>query len=68
MASTFSSRATRSSREVREKDSNARRAAVTALSTSAAEPRLMREATSSVEGLMTSSVRGVTGSVHWPSM
>ena len=55
-------------RVVREKLSNARRAALTALSTSAAEPRLMRETTSSLEGLMTSRLRGLAGATHWPSM
>ncbi len=58
----------RSSRVVREKLSNALRAAATARSTSAALPRLIRPTTSSVAGPMTSSVFATAGFTHWPSM
>ena len=64
----FSSSAMRSSRDVTEKVANARRAAATALSTSALEPSEMRAKASSLAGLMTSIVLGVTGSTHLPSI
>ena len=63
-----SSNSRRSSRVDCEYVSNALRAAATARSTSAADPRLIRPQTSSVAGLKTSNGFGVTGSVHLPSM
>ncbi len=48
--------------------SNAARAAFTALSTSAAVPIEMRPAATSVAGLMTSMLFGVTGSTQAPLM
>jgi hypothetical protein len=62
------SSASRSSFLVRENVSNAVRAAATALSTSAALPREIRPIVSSVAGLMTSNVFGVTGSTQPPPM
>ena len=47
---------------------NARRAAWTARSTSAEEPRAMRPATFSVDGSSTSRVFGRSGGTHSPSM
>ena len=64
----FVSSATRSSRVVCENDSNARRAAATALSTSAAEPSAMSYSGCSLAGLITGRVFGVTGSTQAPSM
>ena len=58
----------RSSRLVCDQVANALRAALTALSTSAAEPSAILPDTCSVAGLTTSSVFGSTGSTHWPSM
>ena len=63
-----SNRATRSATLDCEKLANAARAAFTAASTSAALPMLMRPATPSVAGLITSSVFGVTGSTQAPLM
>ncbi len=63
-----SSRSMRSSRLVWEKVSNAFLAALAARSTSSAVPAETRPATSSVAGLITSRLFGVTGSTHWPSM
>ncbi len=58
----------RSAREVREYAGNAARAALQALSTSAAEPSAMVAIGFSVAGFITSSVRRSTGSTHWPLM
>ena len=58
------STSSRSSRVVTDQLANARRAALTALSTSAAEPIEMRPATCSVAGFSMSAVRGSTGSTH----
>ena len=58
----------RSSRLVWEKVLKASAAAATALSTSAAEPAEILPQTSSVAGLITSRVFGVTGSTHSPLM
>jgi hypothetical protein len=51
-----------------QRDALLARRAATALSTSAALPRLMRPIGSSVDGSRTSSVFGVTGGTHFPSM
>ena len=64
----FSNSAMRSSRVVTENVSKARRAAITALSTSALEPSEIWYSASSVAGLMTSVVFLTTGSTHAPSM
>jgi hypothetical protein len=53
---------------VRENDSNARRAAATARSTSAALPSAIVAIAASVAGSMTSSVRSPSGFTHAPSM
>ena len=58
----------RSSRLVREKVSKALRAALTALSTSAAEPAEMWPATCFVGRIDHVELLGVTGSTHLPSM
>jgi hypothetical protein len=58
----------RSSRLVCEKVLKASRAALTARSTSAAEPSEMWPQTVSVAGLITSSVFGCAGSTHLPPM
>ncbi len=58
----------RSSRLVCDQAGKALRAAMTALSTSAAEPSAILPQTSSVAGLMTSSVFNSTGSTHLPSI
>ena len=60
--------AMRSSTEVVEKLSNARRAAATARSASAALPSVTRAKASSRVGSMSSTSRGSIGSTHWPSM
>ena len=60
--------AMRSSTEVTEKVSNARRAATTARSTSAALPKDTWAKASSRVGSMSSTSRGSAGSTHSPSM
>src|SRR3954453_5131922 len=65
---TLASSATRSSREVCENVSNARRAAATALSTSALEPSATSYIASSVAGLTTGVDFLTTGSTQAPSM
>lgn len=64
----FWSTSTRSSRVVVDQPGKARRAAATARSTSAAEPRATLPQTSSVAGFTTSKVPAPAGSVHWPPM
>ena len=61
-----SNAAMRSSREVFDHPENAARAALTATSTSAAEPIWMRPLTLPVAGLITSKGFGVTGGTHRP--
>src|SRR3954452_20704889 len=65
---TLASSATRSSREVCENVSNARRAAATALSTSALEPSATSYIASSVAGLTTGVGFLTAGSTQPPSM
>ena len=60
--------ARRSAFVVCEKVSKARRAAATALSTSAADPIAISAKLSSVEGSTTGRVAGVSGSTQRPSM
>jgi hypothetical protein len=62
------SRSSRSSRLLTDHVANALRAALTALSTSAAEPIAILPDTCSVVGLSTSSDLLSAGSTHWPSM
>ncbi len=62
------SRVSRSSLLVWLKPSNALRAATTALSTSAAVPKLIWPMVCSVAGFSTATVFSSTGSTHWPSM
>ena len=60
--------ARRSSGLVSEYDSKARRAAATALSTSAAEPSEILAIASSVAGSMTGKSCALVGGTHFPSM
>ncbi len=65
---TLLSSSTRCSRLVSENVSNARLAALTALSTSAAEPSAISYSVSSLAGLTTGNVFLATGSTQAPSM